>query len=106
MLPKFYPDKLGPPKDHIKKFILIVRLINVLHEDVVCYLFPYTVENKASTQYFNLPVGYITNWNVFEREFVTKFVDERTQTTIVLEFQGRKWMAKNMLKILTKDPPF
>jgi hypothetical protein len=36
LLPKFDPETSGFPKDHIKKFILAIRLMNVQHEDIVC----------------------------------------------------------------------
>jgi hypothetical protein len=54
LLPKFDPNKKDSTKDHIKKFMRIVRLMNKEHEDVVCRLFPYTFEGKASTWYFSL----------------------------------------------------
>jgi hypothetical protein len=54
ILRSFYPnlilDKKYSTEDHIKKFMLVVRLMNVQYEDVVCRLFPYTFENKG----FNL----------------------------------------------------
>jgi hypothetical protein len=65
MIPKYDPETSGLPEDHIKKFILAIRLMNVQHEDVVCIIFPYTFENSASTWYFNLLVGSITNWTKF-----------------------------------------
>lgn len=65
LLPKYDPNLHEPPKDHVKKFILVVRLMNVRHEYVVYRLFPYTFENKASTWYFNLPIGFVDNWNEF-----------------------------------------
>jgi hypothetical protein len=65
ILPKFDPETSGLPEDHIKKFILAIRLMNVQHEDVVCHLFPYTFENSTSTWYFNLPVGSINSWTKF-----------------------------------------
>jgi hypothetical protein len=52
-LPKFDPDSKQIAKDHIKKFMLAIRLCNVEHEDVVCRLFPYTFEGNASTWYFS-----------------------------------------------------
>jgi hypothetical protein len=61
ILPKFYPDKSCAPKDHIKNFYLSMQLMNVYHEDVVYILFPYTFKNKASTWYYSLPIGSITN---------------------------------------------
>jgi hypothetical protein len=61
LLPEYDPETSGLPEDHIKKFILVIRLMNVQHEYVVCRLFPYTFENLASTWYFNLLVGSITS---------------------------------------------
>lgn len=46
-LPKFDVDTKETPEDHINKFMLVVQLMNVQHEDVVCMLFPYTLEGKA-----------------------------------------------------------
>ena len=42
LLPKFDPDNDVLSEDHIKKFMLSLRLMNVEDEDVVCRLFPYT----------------------------------------------------------------
>ena len=41
-LPKFNPDNDVLPKDHIKRFMFSLRLVNVEREYVVCRLFPYT----------------------------------------------------------------
>ena len=41
-LPKFDPDSKQIAEDHIKNFMLSIRLCNVEHEDVICRLFPYT----------------------------------------------------------------
>jgi hypothetical protein len=43
-LPKFDPDSKQIAEDHIKKFMLAIRLHNVEHEDVVCRFFRYTFE--------------------------------------------------------------
>ena len=48
-LPRFNPDNIIPAKDHIKSYMQAIRLRNVIHEDVVCRLFSYTFEGKAST---------------------------------------------------------
>jgi hypothetical protein len=72
-LPKFDPDGKDFVEDHIKKFMLVVRLMNVQHEDVVCILFPYTFENRASTWFFSLSQASITSWNAFENDFMEKF---------------------------------
>ena len=46
LLPKFYPDSDVSPKDHIKQFMLSLRLMDVQHKDVVCRLFLYSFINK------------------------------------------------------------
>jgi hypothetical protein len=66
VLPKLDPDRKYSAKDHIKKFMFFVRLMNVQYEDVFYRLFPYTFENKASTWYFSLAQASITSWNAFE----------------------------------------
>jgi hypothetical protein len=48
LLPKYDPETSRLPEDHIKKFILSIRLMNVQHKYVVCILFPYTSENSSS----------------------------------------------------------
>ena len=70
MLPKYDLGTSGLPEDHIKKFILVIRLTNVQHEDVVCRIFPYTFENFSSTYYFNLPTRSITSWTKFQKDFL------------------------------------
>ena len=42
IIPKFNLDNDVLLEDHIRKFMLSLRLLNVEHEDVVCRLFPYT----------------------------------------------------------------
>jgi hypothetical protein len=85
LLPKYDPETSGFPKDHIKKFILMIRLMNIQHEDVVCRLFPYMFENSSSTWYFNLPVGSITSWTKFQKDFLDKFVEETTTGALMAE---------------------
>jgi hypothetical protein len=65
LLPKSDPETSGLPKDHIKKFILEIRLMNFQHEYVVCIVFPYTFENLTSTWYFNFSVGSINSCTKF-----------------------------------------
>jgi hypothetical protein len=83
MLPKFDLHKSFGLEDHIQNFYLVVKLMNVENEDVLCRLFPYTFKNKASTWYYSLPMGSITNWNDFEKEFVNKFGEEKNPTTLM-----------------------
>lgn len=78
LLPKYDHDLHGPPEDHLKKIILAISLVNVRHDDVICKLFPYTFEIKASTWYFNLPIRTIHNWNDFETMFLDKYSEDKT----------------------------
>ena len=55
-----------------------LNLVNVGHEDVICRLFPYTLEGKATKCFFNLALKSITSWQKFEEEFITQFSDEET----------------------------
>jgi hypothetical protein len=86
------------PEDHIKKFILAIRLMNVQHEDVVCRIFPYTFENSASTWYFNLPVGSITSWTKFQKDFLDKFAEETTTGALMAELFAATMSSKEKVK--------
>ena len=72
-LPKFDPNSKQIAEDHIKKFMLAIRLRNVEHEDVVYRLFPYTFEGNASTWYFAQQPHTIVSWEKFESCFLEKF---------------------------------
>ena len=54
LLPKFDPNNDVLPEDHIKQFMLSLRIMVVEHEDGVCRLFPYTFVVKASIWFFSL----------------------------------------------------
>ena len=53
-LPRFNPDDRILVEYHIKNYIQAIILRSVLHEDVVCRLFPYSFEGQDSTWYFSL----------------------------------------------------
>jgi hypothetical protein len=72
--------------------------MNVQHEDVVCRLFPYTFENLASTWYFNLPVGLITSWTKFQKDFLDKFVEETTMGALMDELFIATMILKERVK--------
>ena len=75
-LPKYNPDDKIPVEDHIKTFMQAIRLRNVIYKDVVCRLFPYTFEGKASTWYFALEARAIPSWDVFAKIFTQTFGDD------------------------------
>ena len=113
LLPKFDPETSGFPEDHIKKFILVIRMMNVQHEDVVCRVFPYAFENSASTWYFNLPIGSITSWTKFQKDFLDKFAEETTTRALMAKLFATTMSSKENVKyfnqrlptILRKFPP-
>jgi hypothetical protein len=60
--------------------------------------FPYTFENKASTWYFNLPLGSITSWDDFEKDFIGKFGEEKTPMALYKELGAIKMEKKEKVK--------
>jgi hypothetical protein len=105
--PKFDPDREYSPEDHIKKFTLVVRLMNVQYEDVFCRLFPYTFENRASTWFFSLAHASITSWRIFETIFIEKFGEHKTlTTTLILDLSRIKMDIKEKVKDFNKTLHF
>jgi hypothetical protein len=95
--PKFDPDQKDSVEDHVKKFLLSVRLQNIQYEDVVCQLFPLTFENKYSTWFFSLEEASITSWRTFETIFLRKFGENKMPTTLVLELSRIKMDSKELV---------
>jgi hypothetical protein len=87
-LPKFDLDSKQIAEDHIKNFMLAIRLRNVKHEYVVCRLFPYTFEGNASTWYFDQQPHAITSWEKFESCFLEKFGDGKPSEVLVMELSN------------------
>ena len=54
LLPKFDLDNDVSPEDHIKQFMLSLRLMDVKHKELVCRFLPYTFIDKASTWFLVL----------------------------------------------------
>jgi hypothetical protein len=98
LLPKFDPKTFGLPEDHIKKFILDIRLMNVQHEDVVYRIFPYTFEISYLTWYFNFPMGSITSWTKFQKYFLDKFVETNTIGDLMAELFSATMSSKEKVK--------
>lgn len=98
VLSKFDLNKKESIEDHVKQFMLDIRLLNVEHEDVVCSLFPFTLDGKASTWYFSLTPGSIHSWDYFQTTFLGKFEDNKTSAKLVLEFSKIKMDPKEKFK--------
>jgi hypothetical protein len=97
-LPKFDPDSKQIAEDHIKIFMLAIRLCNVEHEDVVCRLFPYTFEGNASTWYFSQQPHTIMSWENFESCFLEKFGDNKPPEVLVMDLSSLKMNPKEKVK--------
>ena len=87
---------------HVDKFMLAVQTMNVQHEDVVCQLFPLTFEGKASTWYFLLVQGSMTNWAEFNKAFLDKFGEDKTPALLALELSQIKMELKERIKDFNK----
>jgi hypothetical protein len=72
--------------------------MNVQHEYIVCRLFPYTFKNSASMWYFNLPVGSITSWTKFQKDFLDKFAEETTTGALMAELFTATMSSKEKVK--------
>ena len=95
---KFNPDERYPVEDHIKTFMQSVSLRNAVHQYVVCRLFPYSFEGKASTWYFSLESGSINSWDDFETLFLERFGDDRTPEYLVMDLSSLIKKGKERVK--------
>ena len=67
-----------------------MNMMNVQHEDVAYTFFYFTLQGKASSWFFNLPLGSITSWQQFENAFIIRFGDDKTSRTLLLELARLK----------------
>jgi hypothetical protein len=90
-------------EEHINNFMLSINLNGVTNEDAVVRLFPYTMQGTAGSWYFSLPSGSITSWDIFQNQFLTKFGDDRSTTTLINDLSNpiSKLRLENPLKTLT-----
>ena len=95
LLPKFDPDNDVSPEDHIRQFMVSLRLMDVQHKDVVCRLFLHTFVRKASTWFFSLTAGSIASLQQFETTFLTQFRDDENYGVLFLEI-SRKSLTKRI----------
>ena len=75
-----------------------IKLRNVIHEDVVCKMFPYMFEGKSSTWYFSLEASSIPSWDVFSELFTQNFGDDKTPEELVIELSSMKTKGKERVK--------
>ena len=58
---------------------------NVILEDIVCTLFPYTYKGKALNWYFPLETTYINSWKQFKTLFLQNFRDDSTPEYLLID---------------------
>lgn len=96
--PCFDPDNNEPLEDHLKAFMMSLRIMQVQDEDVVCKLFPHTFMGKAAIWYYSLAQGSIASWNQFKEAFLEKYGEEKTPAILVLELSRMKVHDKKRVK--------
>ena len=99
-LPKFNPDNGLLVGEHINNFMLSINLNGVAEEDIVVRLFPYTLQEAVGSWYFSLPSGSINSWDAFQEQFLTKFGDDRSTTTLINDLYNLKAKPKEPIKDL------
>jgi hypothetical protein len=97
-LPKYDHDDDVSSKHHIKQFMDALNLMNVEHEDVICRLFPHTLQGKATKWFFNLAPGSITSWEKFEEAFISEFSNEESTKIFPLELLGIRMNENEKVK--------
>jgi len=97
-LPKFNPDDGLPAEEHLHNYMLGINLNGVVEEDCVVILFPYTLQGSASSWYFSLPPGSITNWDMFEEKFLAKFGDDHTIASLINDISNLKAKSGEKIK--------
>ena len=73
LLPRFKGEGNASANEHIKKYESIICLLNVVHEDVVCRLFPLTLEGKDFCWFNIFSTHLVHNWSQFEILFENDF---------------------------------
>lgn len=69
VLSKFDPDKKEPVEDHMNKFVLALRFLNVEHEDIVLRIFPFKFEGKSFTWYSHWHLDISIVGIIFKQRF-------------------------------------
>jgi hypothetical protein len=97
-IPKYDLDDNISREQHIKQFMDALKLMNVEHEDVVCRLFPHTLQGKATKWFFNLAPRSVTSWDKFEEAFVAEFSVEETPGILPLDLLGIRMNENEKVK--------
>ena len=66
LLPRFKGEGSASANENIGKYESIICLLNIVHEDVVCKLFPLTLKGKAFYWFNVFPIHSVHNWSQFK----------------------------------------
>lgn len=58
----------------------------------------YTLQGTTGSWYFSLPSESITSWDIFHNQFLVKFGDDRSITTLINDLSNLKAQAKEPIK--------
>lgn len=97
-LPKFNPDDGLPAEEHINNFMLSINLNEVVEEDILVRLFPYTLQGSGGSWYFSLPSGSINILDAFQEQFITKFGDDKSTSTLINDLSNLKAKPRELIK--------
>ena len=64
---------ISSANEHIRKYESIIFLLNVVYEDIVCRLFPFTFKYKNFCWFNVFPIHLIHNWSQCKRLFENAF---------------------------------
>lgn len=99
-------------EEHVNKFMLSLKLGVLQHGDQVCKLFPFTIKGKATTRYFTLVNHSITSREIFEKQFIKKFGEDKTKASLIVEIsnirmnygESTKYFNQIFISILNRIP--
>ena len=97
-LPKFNPDDGLLAEEHIHNYMLTINLKEVVEEDCVVRLFPYTLIGSARSWYFSLPARSITSWSMLKEQFLGKFGDDRSTASLIKDLSNLKAKTGEKIK--------
>lgn len=95
---KFNPGNGLLAEEHINNFMLSINLNEVVEEDAVVRLFPYTLQGATGSWYFSLPSDSINSWDAFQEQFLTTFGDDRSTATLINDISNLKVEPKEPIK--------
>lgn len=73
-------------EEHLRIFQTCLKDRGIVHEDVACRLFPYSLGEEAFYWYNHLPASSILNWNDLEKAFLQKFRIPISANELYLQF--------------------